>query len=61
MITAEAYRGKSKCSCGRRAKFRSGTIGQYEYACLDHKGRLKGQAPEVERMTEADYQTWCNL
>jgi hypothetical protein len=60
----ERYSGKSKCSCGKRAKYRaviSGGCGQF--ACEDHKNRLDKfeDDKESEHLTEADYQTWKRI
>lgn len=59
----ERYKGKSKCSCGRRAKFRVIKNAGNLFACEHHEWRLQGQEADADnaRMTEADRQTWARI
>lgn len=56
----EQYKGKSKCSCGNRAKWRAIDGNMRYFACNDHKDQLAGRhKPEQDsKITEADIQTW---
>lgn len=59
----EPYKGKSKCSCGKRAKYRVLGHGHNHFACEDHKARIEGIKsidPSVKE-NEADNQTWKRL
>ncbi len=63
MDNIEVYKGKSKCSCGRRAKYRVIKSGGNLFACEEHMHRLRGIEPDRDsnHLTEADYQTWMKL
>lgn len=62
-VTMEQYKGKCKCSCGKRAKWRAIDGNHSLYACHDHKSRLEGRhkPDDNEHITDADWQTWGNL
>lgn len=57
------YKGKSKCSCGKRAKYRTYTITEgSKFACEEHKHKIDQEDYyEDDNYTEADYQTWLRL
>ena len=58
------YKGKCKCSCGKRASFKAQRGHQNFYACVQHKDSLNGKHKpftDSGRMTEADYQTWWTV
>ncbi len=59
----EKYKGKSKCSCGKRAKYRATNGAMRWFACEEHKSRIAGRNKEVKEtpLTEADYQTWMKI
>ena len=59
----ERYNGKSKCSCGKRARYRAVDGNMRWFACEEHKDRLEGKHTAVKEppLTEADYQTWVSL
>ena len=59
----ESYKGKSKCSCGKRGKWRAIDGNKREFACDEHKERLIGKhnLEDENHLTEADYQTWMRL
>ena len=61
------YSGKSKCFCGKRAKYR--VLGSHsldnKFACEAHKHIIENIPEETQveddYFTEADYQTWRRL
>ena len=60
------YTGKSKCSCGSRAKWRvfGGTGNQYacnKDACKLRLKKFENNTGDSGHMTEADRQTWGKL
>lgn len=59
----DIYKGKSKCSCGRRANWRVVSGSYRHFACNLHKDKLSTlkQSEDSERITEADEQTWKQL
>lgn len=59
----QTYKGKSKCSCGRRAKWRVIGNGYNHFACDSHKNKLKSltSVNDSDRITEADEQSWKQL
>jgi hypothetical protein len=59
----EKYKGKAKCSCGGRAKYRVIGYSVNYFACESHKDKLNKIQPAVvdSKLTEADYITWFKL
>jgi len=67
MGAMEKYEGKSRCCCGKRAKFqayhRSGRFSCHDKKCID---RIKEIIPPVsledlKDYTEADHETWMKI
>ena len=59
----EVYKGKCKCSCGKRAKYRAIDGSQRYFACEQHQHKLIGKhnPQQEDHLTEADYQTGMRL
>ncbi len=59
----ETYKGKSKCCCGKRAKYRVIKSSGNLFACENHKSKLDGIKEDQDsgHLTEADYQTWMRF
>jgi len=57
------YKGKAKCFCGKRAKYRTYTrMNGSKFACEEHKHTIDEEDYiENTDYTEADYQTWLRL
>lgn len=61
------YKGKAKCSCGARAKWKYYIDGRPMFVC--NKPKCKERAKDCddidigkeEHFSEADYQTWMKL
>ena len=59
----DKYNGKSKCSCGARAKWRLRDCHHNQFSCAQHRDRLENLKTirEQSRITLADEQTWMRL
>lgn len=58
------YKDKSKCTCGKRAKYRVIKVNGNMYACEEHKERLNNIKQDKEDntdYTDADYATWLKV
>lgn len=57
------YKGKAKCSCGKRARWVAYKFTHPVYTCGEHKATLEklSDYEDNKDMTEADYQTWFRL
>ena len=60
--TMQSYKGKAKCSCGKKAKWKAGFASHPTFACNDCKSKLIhlfDYEEDEKDLTEADYQTWA--
>ena len=55
------YKGKAKCCCGKRAKWRVNAFDGRKFACDAHKEKIASieEYEESEHLTEADCQAWA--